>query len=393
MKKINKLIVMFIGISSCSSDTGIQESGKNIEEQKQTSITINKEQARMIGLETAVIEKKNLRNTIKANGVLELFSQDRAEVSPLIGGRVKSILVVEGDGVNKGQLLALIEHPDFIQMQQDYQQQLSKVEFLKFEYLRKEKLYKENVSSRKEYEEARANYKFTQATIRGMDAKLKMIGLDVKKIAEGKVFSSIPIVSPINGFVHLINVNVGEFASPQMGRNQVMFEVTDNTRLHVDLKIFEKDIYKVRIGQRIYFTVLSLSEKVFEATIDVVGKAFEENPKNVHVHADIKNPDGLLIPGAYIHGRITLDEQMVTVIAESAVFLENGKSYIFVKTIGAGDEDELTFEKTEVYTGIKDVGLIEIKNVKNFPANAEIITKGVYVLSFEMTKRTANLDD
>lgn len=360
--------------------------GEEEEGHDESGVSINDMQAEMIGLKLSKIQNKNLRNTIKVNGTLELFPQDRAEVSPLIGCNVKSIFVVEGDDVKKGQLLALMEHPDYIQMQQDYQQKLSMVEFLKLEYQRKEKLYKDKVSSGREYQEAKSNYNATQSAIKGMEARLKMMGLNVKKVAAGKIFSTIPIVSPIKGSVHMININVGEFAGPQMGRKQIMFEVTDNSRLHVDLRVFEKDIYKVRIGQKTYFTVSSLPDQVLEATIDAVGKAFEDSPKSVHVHASIKNPGGLLIPGAYVNGRIALDEQSVAVIAESAILSENGTDYVFVKVAGDGDEGEFTFEKMEVITGIKDVGLIEIKNANKIPANAEIVINGAYTLSSEMIK-------
>jgi len=393
MKKLIQIltIVLLAGIYACSPNTGgdnHDELGEHeeVEEQNGTTVTISKEQAEMISLKTGSLENRNLRNTIKVNGTLELFPQDRAEISPLMGGNVRAIFVVEGDDVKKGQLLALMEHPDFIQMQQDYQQKLSMVEFLKLEYLRKEKLFKENVSSGREFQEAKANYQSMQASLKGMEAKLKMVGLNAEKIAEGKIFPTVPIVSPIKGSVHLININVGEFASTLMGRTQVMFEVTDNSRLHVDLRVFEKDIYKVRKGQKTYFTVSNLPDKVLEATIDAVGKAFENNPKSVHVHAEIENSNGLLIPGAYINGRIALDEQLVNVVPESAILSDDGRNFIFVKTEGDGDESKLKFEKIEVITGIKDVGYIEIKNIESLPKNAEIVTNGAYTLSSEMMK-------
>jgi len=398
MKNLIKLlaIVLLAGIYACSPKEGRGEHGDEHddhgaekgaeEEHNESTVSITDAQAEMIGLKLAEIQNKSLRNTIKVNGTLELFPQDRAEVSPLIGGNVKSIFVVEGDEVKRGQLLANMQHPNYIQMQQEYQEKLSMVEFLKLEYQRKEKLYKEKVSSGREYQEAKANYNATNAAIKGLEAKLKMMGLNAKKIASGKIYSTVPIISPINGAIHLINVNVGEFAGPQMGRKQVMFEVTDNSRLHVDLRVFEKDIYKVKTGQKVYFTVSSLPETVLEATIDAVGKAFEDSPKSVHVHADINNPEGLLIPGAYVNGRIALDEQSMMVIEESAILSENETKYVFVKIVGGDDEGELTFQKFEVFTGIKDVGLVEIKNANSLPVNAEIVINGAYTLSSEMVK-------
>ena len=397
MKNIGQLIaiILLVGMYACGQTSGAGEGGEeeHHDEHGGSGVSINKNQADMIGLELGKIEKKNLRNTIKVTGTLELFPQDRAEISPLIGGNIKSIHVVEGTDVKKGQLLATMQHPDFIQLQQDLIQRANMIENLKLEFERKERLFEENVSSAREFQQAKSDYFSAKSEIAGMKAKVKMLGLNVDKVLGGKIYETIPVTAPIKGSVHLINVNIGEFASPQMGRLQVMFEITDNSRLHVDLRVFEKDVHKIKIGQKVYFTVSSLSDKLLEAKIDAISKAFETNPKSVHVHASIDNPGGLLIPGAYVNGRIAISEKETFVVAETAVLSETGKSYVFVKVAGDGDEDELAFEKVEVYVGGADLGLIEIKNASDLPSGAQVVIKGAYTLSSEMVKGELGHDD
>jgi len=367
------------------STEGADDHGED-EAHKESGVSITMEQAKMIGLKMGSVEKKNLKNTIKVNGTLELFPQDRAEISPLMGGNIKSIFVVEGTDVKKGQLLATMEHPDFIQMQQNLIQKSYEIDYLKQEFLRKERLYKENVSSAREYQQAKSDYFSTNSEIEGMKAKIKMMGLNVNEVIRGKIFETVPVTTPIKGSVHLINVNIGEFADPRMGRRQVMFEVTDNSRLHVDLRVFEKDINKVKIGQKVYFTVSNLPGEILEASIDAISKAFEDSPKSVHVHATIENTNGRLLPGSYVNGRITIGETNTDVIAESAVLSEEGKNFVFVKVAGDGDEGELAFVKIEVFTGIKDLGLMELKNAADLPDKAQVVIEGAYSLSSEMIK-------
>jgi len=406
MKNIGQFltILLLVGMYACGQSAGgteenhddhTEEGGheEGAEEHKEGGVSLNAGQAEMIGLELGPIEKKNLRNTIKVTGTLELFPQDRAEISPLMGGNIKSIHVVEGDDVKKGQLLATMQHPVFIQLQQDLIQKINMIENLKQEFERKERLYEENVSSAREFQQAKSDYFSAKTEIQGMKAKVKMLGLNVDKVLTGTIFETIPVTSPIKGSVHLINVNIGEFASPQMGRLQVMFEVTDNSRLHVDLRVFEKDIHKIKKGQKVYFNVSSLPDKLLEANINAISKAFETNPKSVHVHASIDNPSGLLIPGAYVNGRIAISEKETFVVAESAVLTEEGKTYVFLKVTGDGDADELSFEKVEVYTGNTDLGLTEIKNASDFLPEAQVVIKGAYTLSSEMIKGELEHDD
>ena len=102
------------------------EEGHNEEEgghsEEEGVVELTKQQAETIGLETKPLEERNLGNNIKVTGMLELYPQDKANISPFVGGNVSSIKVVPGDNVSKGQVLAYIEHPDIIAMQQDYQE-------------------------------------------------------------------------------------------------------------------------------------------------------------------------------------------------------------------------------------------------------------------------------
>ncbi len=385
----------FVFLFSCSSDSttvaegGHGEAHEEHEEGLANMVKITKEQAKVLGLTTSTVLHKSLGSTIKVNGFLDLYPQDEANVNAFIGGNVSRIYFVEGDKVKKGQVLARLEHPDYLQMQQELQQSVNELAYLKTEFERKEKLYKEEISSGREFQKARADYYATQSKIKGLKAKLKLLNLDVSKVLAGELFPNVPIIAPIDGFVGEVYVRIGDFANPGV----TMFYLTNNAKTHVDFRVYEKDIYKIRVGQKAYFTIANKPGELIEAHIQTIGRTFEDDPKAVHVHAVIdSNTTTDLLPGLYVEGRIVENEKMMTVLPEEAIVTEGNRSFVFVK--GETHENgDLTFNVVDVTTGITDAGFVEVTFAQTLAKDTEIVTNGAYMLSSELIKGELEDDD
>ena len=346
-------------------------------------VELTLEQAETVGLEMKPLEQKKLGNTIKVTGQLELFPQDRANISPFVGGNVRSILVIEGDKVNKGQVLAYLEHPDIITMQQEFQEKNDELVFLEQDFERKKILHEKGVSSGKEFQLAQSKFRSTTSSINGLRSKLKLLGINTSKVLEGQIFSTVPITSPIGGFVDEIMVSLGDYVAPQTK----MFTVSDNSEIHADFKVYEKDIHKVREGQEIYFTVASKPDELLKAKIHAIGKTFEEDPKALHVHADVHNEDKELLPGMYVEGRIVQDGKMVFAVPEEAIIKEGEQSFIFILTEESKkDTNTLRFKMIRVNIGLSDMGFVEVDLPADVPKDVKVVTKGAYTLSSEMVK-------
>jgi len=218
------------------------------------------------------------------------------------------------------------------------------------------------------------------------------------------------LTAPINGIVSLVETNVGSYIEPLTK----VFEIVDNEKIHADLMVFEKDIDKVKIGQKIYFTTTGVTDKELEAKIFAISPAFEQNPKAIHVHANIVTKNAKLLPGMYIQGKIIANDVEADVLPEHAIVTEEGKTYIFVKKEGKehdhghekeaqssdehvhkSDKDEhhegheegkLGFEMVEVITGATSNGYTEVKLLKPLPKNAQIAGNGAYYLLAEIGK-------
>lgn len=378
------------------------------EEVNNEEVHMVQRQMDVMGIELGQFQSLNLSTTVKSNGKLELPPQNKASLSAVMGGRVKSILVLEGDYVKKGQTLATLEHPDFIEMQQQYMEANSALAFLDADYKRKKRLFEDSVTSEKAFQQAQAKYKGALAVSNGLKAKMKMLNMDLFLVERGDFATSIPVKSPINGYVRLIEINMGSYVEPQ----QEMFEIVDNEHIHIDLMVYEKDMDKVKKGQKVIFSLVSNSDSVFQGTIFAVGKSFEEESKALLVHAEIDNKatdssgnmhfahSGLL-PGMYVDARIVTNNETVRALPNDAIVSDGGLSYIFVLKPASvhnhaeGDDHdhpadahagEFVFRKIEVSLGATDIGFTEVVPAYNLPDHVEIVTKGAFYLLAEMKK-------
>lgn len=353
-------------------------------------VEITQQQAETVGLEMKALEQRNLGNTIKVTGQLELFPQDRANISPFVGGNVRSILVIEGDKVNKGQVLAYLEHPDIISIQQELQEKNDELVFLEQDFERKKILHDKGVSSGREFQMAHSKFRSTTSSVNGLRSKLKLLGINTSKVLEGKIYSAAPVISPISGYVDEIMVSLGDYVAPQTK----MFTVSDNSEIHADFKVYEKDIHKVKEGQEIYFTVASKPDELLKAKIHAIGKTFETDPKALHVHADVSNEDKDLLPGMYVEGRIVQNAKMVYAVLEEAIIKEGEQSFIFIlDEDGKKEANKMKFKKIPVNTGITDLGFVEINLSAKLNTDVKVVTKGAYILSSEMIKGELGHDD
>jgi cobalt-zinc-cadmium efflux system membrane fusion protein len=399
MRKISLIILVIpilFFIQNCGST--IKEEPKEDEhsESKET-VKITEAQMKAVDIRLGRYEKRNLRNTVKASGVLELPPQNKANVSAMLGGTIKSILVIEGDFVKEGATLALLEHPQFVELQQKYLETLNDFRFLKQDYEREKKLYSENISSGKEFQRTEADYRSMSSKLNSLKAKLEMLGLNISEVENGSISTTIPIKAPIHGYVRKIEVNIGTYVEPQ----REMFEIVDNHHIHIDLLVYENDISKIKKGQKVNFKVSNLQGKELQAKIFAVGKAFEDDLKAVRIHAEIENQDDNLIPGMYVDGRIVVDDYEANSLPETALIREGESSFIFVKTDEDSDETEghndseehdtnedthFNFKKVSVKTGATDNGFTEVIPLEDLSENALVVVYGAYYLDSEMSK-------
>ncbi|PXY44356.1 efflux RND transporter periplasmic adaptor subunit [Flavobacterium hydrophilum] len=388
-KYIYILVSFFFFLISCNNKK-TEESGHE-EEKSETEVALTQVQFKTVGIETGSVENRNLNLIIKANGYTTVPPQNMANISTLIGGTVKDILVLEGTFVNKGKVLATIQNLEVVEMQEDYHSATANIEYLQLEYNRQKTLSDEDVNPRKVLQEVKAKLAVERAKAKAAKNKLQALNMNTNGS------NLVPIVSPISGYVGKISIAKGAFAET----GTILFEVVDNSQMHLDLNVYEKDLGSIAVGQTIDFILTNQGNKSIKGKIFGINKSFSNESKTVAVHAKI-NPDDSkdLISGMYVSANISIANATVPALPKDAIVRNGDKYFVYIEEVEkqevhehkegekhseevAGKEkghDEIYFKAIEVVPGTTDLGYTEVKFVSPIPKDAKIVTKGAFYL-------------
>lgn len=362
--------IFFLSIlSSCANNADKSEPASKNENVISNEVTLTEEQFKSLGIELGRPQMRSISGSIKANGMLDVPPQNLVTISAPLGGFVKNTELLQGMKVKKGQTIVVMEHPDYIQLQEDYLATKNQLEFLELEYQRQEELSKENVNAAKALQQAKSNYFGAKAKVQGLKAKLKLININPQDIEAGEIKNTISIPSPIAGFVTQVNVNIGMHVNP----TEVMFRIVDTEHLHAEAQVFEKDITQLKIGQlvRVY---LSNENKERLAKIFLIGKEITPE-RTVRVHCHLEEEDITLIPGQYFKALIETDPHQVATLPIEAIVDFDNKQFVFVER----ESGNRKYEMVEVQTGKSESGF----TAADLPASIEtkkIVLKGTYAL-------------
>lgn len=374
LRALRFFLALFAVILTSCNEKKAEETHE--EEKSQTEATLTETQYKTVGIETGFVENRNLNKIIKANGYTTVPPQNSAEVSTLIGGTVKDIYVLEGTFVNKGKVLATIQNLEVIEMQEDYHSATANVEYLQLEYNRQKTLSDENVNPRKTFQEVKAKLAAERARAQAAKNKLEALHVGTKGSS-----SLVPIVAPISGYVGKISIAKGAFAQTGVS----LFEVVDNSQMHLDLNVYEKDLGSISIGQVIDFVLTNQSNKSIKGKIFGINKSFSNESKTVAVHAKIDPADAKdLISGMYVSANINIVNATVPALPKDAVVRNADKYFVFVQEEEHKNEKtkekEIHFKAIEVIPGTTDLGFTEVKFVDRIESDAKIVTKGAFYL-------------
>jgi cobalt-zinc-cadmium efflux system membrane fusion protein len=383
MKIINRslyLLLILVAISlciSCGSKTNESEEATNKEEENVVEFT--QAQYKTAGIELGKAEDRQISGTVRASGVLDVPPQQLVSVSIPLGGFLKSTELLQGYQVKKGQIIATLESMDFVQMQQDYLEAKNQFVLAKADYERQQELGKENVNAQKTLQQSQSNYAGLQVKMKGLLSKLKMLDINLTSLEEGNITNTINVYSPINGYVTEVNVNIGKFVNPI----DVLFEIVSTEHLHAELTIFEKDIPKIKIGQKVRFT-LANENKERISTVYLIGRKISAD-RTIRIHCHIDTTDTQLLPGMYLKALVETGGVQVTALPDEAVIDYQGKKYIFVTTEEPKHKGVYHFAMIEIEAGLSELGYTEVTPPKDFDlGKSNVVTKGAYALLSKM---------
>lgn len=380
------VLILPFGLVSCGNseknEHHVEEPethGEHEEEGHGEEVMLSAERFRELGMKIDTLGTRQLSTFIEANGKMEVPPQNQATITTALGANIDEILVIEGDQVGKGETVAYISHPDLVQMQTNFLKAHNRLGLLEKEFNRQKKLYEAGVTSGMEFQQTESNYQIAQSLVESLKTQLLMLGASPERIASGNIYQRFPLKSPIDGAVQEINVVTGQYVQPQTD----LFEIVNTDHVHVDLMVFEEDILELETGQKVYFETNAVSDTTFTAEIISIGKNFEEGPKAVHVHAEIKGHTKNLIPGMYVSARIATDKAPAQVLPEDAVVQEEGKWYAFTSQ---REGEAWSFRPVEVNPGRKEGKWVEVEFIEPQASKTKFAYNNAYYLLAEMKK-------
>ncbi len=339
----------------------------------QDEIVITTEQYKVADIKTGKVEQRNLSSVIKVNGVIDVPPQNAVSISAPLGGYLKSAGFLEGQVVRKGQILAVIENPEFIDIQQEYLESKSRMQFLTQELARQQELRKEEINAAKTLQQVSSDYNMMRAKISGLEQKLALIGISKNSVSAGRISRTSNLYAPISGFVTASNVNRGKYVTP----SDVLFELSNKSDMHLALNVFEKDVRNIRVGLPIRFALSNETEYNRQATVYLIGKAKSEDG-TIPVHSHLGSTTDLaLLPGTYVKALIETRTDNVNALPVEAVVESDGKNYVFVQKDTA--QGGVVFKMIPVVKGAEEGGYIGVTFPDSFNVSSAIIAlKGAY---------------
>lgn len=375
MKKIIFLSLTIFLLSAC---------GRNKKTEETESVTINENvvtlteaQMKNAAIITGKMEQKEISTILQLNGKIDVPPQNMISISVPLGGYLKTTKLLPGMPVQKGEVIAIMEDQQYIQLQQDYLTAKARIGYLEKEYQRQKDLNESKASSDKVYQLAEAEYRSQKVLITALAQKLQLAGINLNSIGENNITRAVNIYSPINGFVSKVNVNIGKYVSP----TEVLFELVNPADIHLALKVFEKDLDKLFIGQKLTAYTNNQADKKYLCEILLIGKDLSME-RNTDVHCHFETYDKTLAPGTYMNAEIEVKNKKAFVLPSDAIVSFEDKQYVYKVT---GNN---RFEMTAVTVGESKNEFTEIILPEtNELTGAGFVIKGAYSLLMMMKNK------
>ena len=256
-----------------------------------------------------------MQNNLTLKGVLDVPPQSMLTISPPYGGYLKQTKLMPGTHVHRGEIIAVLEHPDYIQLQQDFLDAKAKLELFNAEYSRQQQLAKENINAQKNVQQVTTELQIIKNQIEALTQKLALINISAEQLSQTrKISRQINLITPITGYVQSVKANIGKYIQPA----DVLFEIVDTRHMHIALTAFEKDINTIQIGQKLTFTLPNNDPHPRTGSIHLIAKTINPD-KSIPIHAHIDRDDAKLLPGMFVTAVLQTTSSKVITLPKNAV--------------------------------------------------------------------------
>jgi len=382
MKKIIYLLLAVVVIS-CNSKSEKAITKDEVVEEKhvENEIHLTKAQVEATGLKVEVIQKRNIRSRVVVTGTIEVPPQSKATIYAPMEAFVHKTDLLPGDKVTKGQVVAVLKHPNFIQLQYDFLKAVNNNTVAKADYERKQLLLKNEIASEKSFQAAEGQYKSAKSLVESYRAQLTMVGLNADTVLNKGIQQYIYVKTPIEGYVVESSLNQGKF----LATNSEMMEIIDTDHMHAELNVFGTDITKIKKGDDFLFQPSGVDLN-YKGYIKLISQKVNDKTKTVNVHGHFEDAKNILKSGMFINAQILIGGKQAYAVPEAAIVEVEGEQFVFLA------KSDVEFIPIEVTTGTTDNGFVELKTIKGNTFDISIVTKGAHFLKGKLLEMAGGME-
>lgn len=376
MKKYSIIILLVVFLMNCQTKKNEKDDQKQIHKHEENEIEITDAQSKVIGLVITELDQTNIGESIKTTGMIDVPVEGRASINAPADGFLQKTEIMIGQFVKKGQILTSLQHQNYVILQENYLTIQSEIDYLTKEFERQKELSAENINSKKTFQRTEADLSIQKTKKYSLEMQLRILGIEPSGITAKNLQRYLYIRSPIDGYIKKVTAIAGRFVNTQ----ETLFEIVSNAHKHIELQVFEKDILKIKKGQKVIFYSPNTNDEMHTGEIFLIGQSIEPQNKtvNVHVHFSDENSEKIFLEGMYVEAKILLSEQKEATIAEEAVIRDGENNFVFIQT------KKNHFKKISIKIKNENDQQVAFEWIEKVPQNPKIVKKGAYYLNAQM---------
>jgi len=358
MKKFSPIYILSFALLACGAPSSEQTPELAIK--NESHIELSDASVAALNISSELAEEKNLSTQLLVTGVLDVPPEQKQSVTLSYPGKITKIPLINGMHIHKGELLYEFENPEFIRMQEQYLICKSDLELAEKNLARQQVLSEGKVNAQKEVDQAQNQVDRLKAQQYALKENLRIVNISVANIQAKTLSAKVRFYADANYWVQEVKVNKGSYAQ----EGAVVMDLINLDHIHLELRVFEKDIHSIEVGQKIRFK-LPHENQEREGEVYLISRTVQSD-RTIQVHAHLAEEDAVLLPGTFVQARITINQPAALVLPVSALQVWQGKSFVFEQL------DKNNFEMIEISNPIIiDTFMVIDSSLKNrrFVAN------------------------
>lgn len=290
-------------------------------------VALTKEQLTLAQLSFAPIQQGKMKGIAHLNGVVDVPPTGIASVSIPMGGYVQDINLIPGTYVKKGQVLATVKDPAYVQLQENYLAAKARLIYLQQDIDRQKVLLTQEAVSKKAYQQVQSDFATNQIQVKALSEQLKLINIQPDNLTTEKMTSLVQLTAPISGYITKVNINRGKYVTP----SDILLEIMDPNDIHAAITIYESAIAGFKVGMKGTVSLTQDPTKKYPVSILAVSQNINEDKTGL-LHCHFEKIPANVLPGMFLTADIVVETNEAVLIPIESVQRFQGKDFIFIQS-------------------------------------------------------------